>query len=231
MITVVVPVLDEADEIAATLASARDPEVGEVVVVDGGSRDATVAIARSLGHRVLDCPPGRAAQMNAGAAVATGDVLLFLHADTRLPAGFGGLVREALARGAVAGRFDVALRGRRRALAMVAAFMNLRSRLTRIATGDQAMFVRRDVFERLGGFRPIPLMEDVDLSRRLRAAGRYAALRAKVSTSGRRWETYGVLRTIVLMWRLRLAFWWGVPAERLAALYPRHGSDDTRVRK
>jgi rSAM/selenodomain-associated transferase 2 len=221
LISIVVPVLDEADEIAATLASAADPEVGEVIVVDGGSRDGTCEIAAGLGHRVIAAPRGRAAQMNAGATRAHGEVLLFLHGDTRLPPGFGAQVRAAVAAGAVAGRFDVDLRGRHGLLPVVAELINARSRLTRMATGDQAMFVRRDVFASLGGFAAIPLMEDVELSGRLRRAGPYAALRARVSTSGRRWEEHGVARTVALMWALRFAFWCGVPAERLARHYRR----------
>jgi rSAM/selenodomain-associated transferase 2 len=229
MISVVVPALDEEEEIAATLASAADPAVLEVIVVDGGSRDATAEIARRLGHRVLTGPRGRALQMNAGAAVARGDVLLFLHADTRLPAGFGAAIEGAVARGAVAGRFDVVLRGRHPWLRVVAALMNARSRATRIATGDQAIFVRRDAFDAMGGFAAIPLMEDIELSRRLRAVGPYAALRARVSTSARRWEENGVARTVLLMWRLRFAYFCGVPAERLAQRYRRHGASGDRT--
>jgi len=218
-ISIVVPALDEADEIGATLASARDPSVREVIVVDGGSRDGTPERAAAAGARVVHAARGRASQMNAGAALARGDVLLFLHADTRLPPGFGPAVRAALADGAVGGRFDVVLRGAHPLLAVVARLMSLRSRLTGISTGDQAIFVRRDVFERLGGFAPLPLMEDVELCRRLMRAGRTAALRLRVETSGRRWEEHGVVRTIVLMWTLRLAYACGVPAERLARAY------------
>jgi rSAM/selenodomain-associated transferase 2 len=223
-ISIVVPALDEEGEISRALATTRAPEVADVLVVDGGSRDRTVAVAAALADRVVAADRGRASQMNAGAAATSGEVLLFLHADTWLPAGFGRAICEAIDAGAVAGRFDVELRGRHAGLPLVAAMMNWRSRLTRMATGDQAIFVRRDVFRAIGGYAAIPLMEDVDLSRRLRRAGPYAALRLKVSTSGRRWEDGGLVRTIVLMWRLRFAFWRGVPAERLAALYARAGS-------
>jgi rSAM/selenodomain-associated transferase 2 len=218
-ISVVVPALDEAAEIDATLASARDPAVHEVIVVDGGSGDDTAARAAAAAARVVRAGRGRALQMNAGAALATGDVLLFLHADTRLPSGFGTAVCEALAGGAIGGRFDVVLRGSHPLLPVVARLMNVRSRLTGVSTGDQAVFVRRDVFERLGGFAPLPLMEDVELTSRLKRAGRVAALRLAVATSGRRWEEHGVVRTIVLMWTLRLAYACGVPAERLARAY------------
>lgn len=221
MISVVVPALDEASEIAETLRAARDPAVGEVLLVDGGSRDDTVALARPLVDRVLSSRPGRARQMNAGAARARGEILLFLHADTHLPPGFGAAVHDAIARGAVGGRFDVRLRGAHPLLRLVARLMNLRSRATRIFTGDQAIFVRRDVFAAMGGFADVPLMEDVELSSRLRRRGRIASLRLQVATSGRRWEDDGVLRTILLMWALRLAYACGVSPERLAVAYRR----------
>lgn len=222
-LSIVVPALDEEQEIAATLRAARAPGVLEVLVVDGGSTDATVPIARELADEVLTGARGRAAQMNLGAARARGDTLLFLHADTRLPAGFAAAIAEAVGAGAVGGRFDVELRGRHPLLPLVASLMNLRSRLTRVCTGDQAVFVRRDAFLRLGGFAPIPLMEDVDLTSRLRRLGAIAALRQRASTSARRWEEHGVVRTILLMWALRLAFACGVAPERLAARYRRHG--------
>lgn len=223
-IAVIVPALDEGEGIADTLRSARDPAVAELIVVDGGSADDTVARATPLADRVLVAPRGRASQMNAGARAsrADADVLLFLHADTLLPSGFGALVLQAIDDGAVAGRFDVVLRGTHPLLRVVATMMNARSRLTGISTGDQAIFVRRDVFERLGGYAAIPLMEDVELTTRLKRAGRLAALRLRVSTSGRRWEEHGVVRTIVLMWLLRLAYACGVPADRLARRYRRH---------
>jgi rSAM/selenodomain-associated transferase 2 len=157
--------------------------------------------------------------MNAGAAVARGAVLLFLHADTRLPQGAADAVQAALRRGAGWGRFDVAIDGRARVLPLVAAAMNLRSRLTGIATGDQALFVRRALFERLGGYAAIPLMEDIELSCRLLATGRPACLRERVLTSGRRWDEHGAWRTIALMWRLRWRYWRGTPAEVLAQAY------------
>jgi rSAM/selenodomain-associated transferase 2 len=218
-ISVVVPALDEGAGIEQALRSARARQVIEVLVVDGGSADDTAARARLLADRVLVAPRGRALQMNAGAAVARGDVVLFLHADTHLPVGFADAVERALDRGAIAGRFDVELRGTHPLLPIIARLMNERSRWTGIATGDQAIFVRRDVFARLGGFAAIPLMEDVELSARLRRSGRVAALRERVSTSARRWEEHGVLRTIVLMWWLRLAYALGASPERLARAY------------
>ena len=227
-LSIVMPVLDEAPIIDAALralAPLRRQRV-EVIVVDGGSRDATAAKAAAGADRVVVAPPGRAAQMNAGAARASGEVLLFLHADTALPPDAPALVAAALSRidgrsgrTAAWGRFDVRIAGRPRALGVVAALMNLRSRLSGIATGDQAMFMTRAAFEAVGGFPDQPLMEDVELSRRLRRLSAPACLRARVVTSGRRWEARGVWRTIALMWRLRLLYSLGVAPERLARSY------------
>jgi rSAM/selenodomain-associated transferase 2 len=222
VLSIVVPVLDEATGIVATLqALAALREAGtEVIVVDGGSADTTVALARPWADAVLESPRGRARQMNAGAARARAAALLFLHADTRLPAQADRLVAAALADGRAAwGRFDVTIAGRAPMLRVVAALMNLRSRLSGIATGDQAMFMTRAAFDAVGGFADQPLMEDIELSRRLRRLGRAVCLREHVVTSGRRWERRGVWRTIVLMWRLRLLYWLGVGAERLAPHY------------
>ena len=221
-LSIVIPALDEAGVIADTL-EALAPLVArgaDIVVVDGGSRDATARIARERGARVLDSARGRARQMNAGAAVATGDALLFLHADTRLPPNADRSVQAALT-GHPWGRFDIRIEGPARMLVLVGALMNLRSRLTGIATGDQAMFMRREVFLAAGGFPEQPLMEDIELSRRLRRAGWPACLRERATTSGRRWIEHGVWRTILLMWRLRLAYFLGASPERLRARYER----------
>ncbi|HSN31382.1 MAG TPA: TIGR04283 family arsenosugar biosynthesis glycosyltransferase, partial [Ideonella sp.] len=188
----------------------------EVIVVDGGSDDGTAALAAPLCDRLLRTAPGRARQMNAGARAARGEALVFLHADTRLPDGADALILAAL-REHSWGRFDVAIDSRRPVLKIVACAMNLRSRLSGIATGDQAIFVRRDVFS---GFPEIALMEDVAFSRAMKARGRPACLRARVTTSGRRWEAGGVLRTVLLMWRLRLLYAAGRSPERLAREYP-----------
>jgi rSAM/selenodomain-associated transferase 2 len=216
-LTLVVPVLNEARGLAASLQALAPLRARghEVIVVDGGSEDASASVAAPLADRVLRAPRGRAAQMNAGARAASGDVLVFLHADTRLPAQAEGKILGALERHRW-GRFDVEIEGRHPALRVVAAAMNLRSRLTGIATGDQAIFVRRAEFP---GFPQIALMEDVALSRLLKRRGRPACLRSRVRTSGRRWESRGVLRTVLLMWRLRLLYWLGVPPERLARQY------------
>jgi len=220
-LTVIVPVLDEAPLVVRMLAQrARLGDDVEVLFVDGGSSDGTEELLRAGGASVISATRGRAAQMNAGARLARGGILLFLHADTELPPGAEQAVGAALASGRhVWGRFDVRIAGRARLLGIVAALMNLRSRLTGIATGDQAIFVERDAFAAVGGFPEQPLMEDVELSRRLRARSRPACLRAKVTTSGRRWESRGVLRTIALMWRLRLLYWLGGDPRAMAERY------------
>jgi rSAM/selenodomain-associated transferase 2 len=220
-LSIVMPVLDEAAGLAGTLATLAPLRARgvELIVVDGGSRDGTPQLALPWADAVVASPRGRARQMNAGAAQARGAVLLFLHADTQLPDGADAAVAAATAHGAAWGRFDVRIAGRPWMLRVVARAMNLRSRLTGIATGDQAIFVRRDVFERIGGYADQPLMEDVELCRRLRRAGRPACLRQRVTTSGRRWETRGVWRTIVLMWSLRWRYWRGESPEALARAY------------
>jgi rSAM/selenodomain-associated transferase 2 len=222
VLSIVMPVLDEAAQMPAALqalAPWRAAGLVELIVVDGGSRDDTPAHCRAAADQVLVTARGRARQMNAGARLASAPALLFLHADTRLPPDTPARVATALTRCAW-GRFDVRIDGRSRWLPLVAALMNLRSRLTAVATGDQALFMRRDVFDAVGGFPDQPLMEDVEISRRLRRhAGPPACLRAKVVTSGRRWDERGAWRTIVLMWRLRWLYWRGVSAEHLAAAY------------
>jgi len=219
ILSVVMPVLNEAagiEEALRALAPLR-ARGAEVIVADGGSTDGTPALARPLADHVLAAPRGRAAQMNAGAAVAHGDLLLFLHADTRLPPEADRLVNDALM-GHLWGRFDVRF-DERGIFALIAFTMNLRSRMTGIATGDQAMFVTRAAFARTGGFPPIALMEDVALSAALKRLGRPAALHARVTTAARRWRRHGIARTVLLMWRLRLAYFCGADPEKLARLY------------
>jgi rSAM/selenodomain-associated transferase 2 len=218
-LSVVVPALNEARGIGDAL-QALAPLRGrghEVIVVDGGSTDGTRDIAAGLADATIVAPKGRAHQMNAGARVARGDALVFVHADTRLPPGSDAAIFAAL-RTHAWGRFDVDIEGRHPLLPVIARAMNLRSRLTAIATGDQAIFVRRDAFE---GFPEIALMEDVAFSRAMKRRGSPACLRTRVVTSGRRWEARGVLRTVFLMWRLRMLFFLGAPPERLARLYDR----------
>ena len=221
-LSIVIPVLNESARMTpALLALAPLRRDGhELVVCDGGSTDGTPARCAGLADAVLQAPAGRARQMNAGAAVARGEVLLFLHVDTTLPADAPGAIARALAGGADWGRFDVRIEGRSALLPMVAAFMNRRSRWTGIATGDQAIFVRRAVFHDIGGFPDQPLMEDIELSRRLRRRGHApACLAQRVATSGRRWDERGAWRTILLMWRLRWQYWRGTPAEVLVRQY------------
>jgi rSAM/selenodomain-associated transferase 2 len=220
-ISIVIPVLDEAAVLGAALEALAGARASgaEVIVADGGSRDGSERIAAAQGCRVVVAPRGRASQMNAGARAAGGDVLLFLHADTRLPSDALDAIRAAVGRGKAWGRFDVAIDGPGALLAVVGFMMNLRSRSTGIATGDQALFVRRDAFEGVGGFPAIPLMEDVAISRALKRVGKPACLRERVVTSGRRWERHGTLRTVLLMWRLRLAFALGADPGALARAY------------
>lgn len=219
-LSIVMPVLNEARHIADILQPLQGlrQSGAEVIVADGGSTDATPALAAPLSDQMIAAPRGRALQMNAGAHAARGDVLLFLHADTCLPGSAPLLIERALQDHAW-GRFDVRIEGRSRWLPIVAAMMNLRSRLTGIATGDQALFVTRAAFEAAGGFPEQPLMEDIELSKRLKRIGKPACLRGPVTTSGRRWDRDGAWPTILLMWRLRFDYWRGEPASRLAQRY------------
>lgn len=221
-LSIIIPVLNEEAGIAAALerlAGLRRQGV-EIIVADGGSDDGTVSCALPWCDSVIQAPRGRASQMNAGASAAQGAILLFLHADTVLPrhsvADLCGVLNNERH---VWGRFDVTISGRSPLLPVVAAMMNLRSRWSGIATGDQAMFVRRDVFDAIGGFPDIPLMEDIALSKRLKQRRRPLCLREKVTTSGRRWEKHGVLRTILMMWRLRLQYWLSADPAALARQY------------
>ena len=223
-LSVIVPVLDDADALRRREASllALRATVHEVIVVDGGSRDESLAVARSFATRCCSTAAGRARQMNEGARRASGDILLFLHADTCLPEGGPARIGRAFAEGSeVWGRFDVHLSGSHPLLRVVEAAMNWRSRLTGIATGDQALFVCRSAFERLGGFPPLPLMEDIALSRMLRRVRRPLCLPERVVASSRRWQRDGILKTIALMWFLRLAYSLGMDPARLHRIYYR----------
>ena len=220
-VSIIVPVLNEASGIAEFLKSLAlvQTEALEIILVDGGSTDQTLALASPYANRVVQSAKGRAVQMNAGATVARGSVLLFLHADTQLPIGALQAIDRVITQGASWGRFDVSIRGRSPWLKLVSTLMNWRSRLTGIATGDQAMFVTRLAFDAVGGFAPIALMEDIALSTALNKLSPPACLSQQVVTSGRRWEQQGVLRTIVLMWRLRLAYFLGADPNQLARRY------------
>jgi len=219
-VAVVVPLLNEADGLPRLLQSLKACAPDELMLVDGGSSDGTAQILQGSELRFLTSKPGRAVQMNAGARVCESDIILFLHADTDISSGSVEFLRELGGKpDMVGGRFDVRLSGQQIALRVIEWFINLRSRLSRISTGDQAMFVRREVFEAMGGFSDIPLMEDVEFSRRLKRRGKIACLRQKVCTSSRRWEGHGMVRTVVLMWRLRLLYWLGVSPEKLVEMY------------
>jgi rSAM/selenodomain-associated transferase 2 len=221
-ISVIIPCLNEAEGIAGTL-SALAPlrsRGAEVIVVDGGSSDGTVERAALHADAVIGAPRGRASQMNAGAARARGEILLFLHADTQLPESADALIVEGLQRLRRGwGRFDVAISGSHPLLRVVAWLMNARSRLTGIATGDQAIFVTRSLFTAAGGYPDIALMEDIALCKRLKRFGPPLCLRHRLTASGRRWKKHGVVRTILLMWRLRLAYWLGADPRKLAVRY------------
>lgn len=240
-ITVVIPTLNEEAVLPRTLSQAASLGFDELIVVDGGSHDRTreivqafasapaISLQRSLLSlqssalspvSLLTAPPGRANQMNAGAAASEGTVLLFLHADTSLPSDARQAVERALEDPAcVGGRFDVRFERDSGPGWLISRMMNLRSRWTGIATGDQAIFVRRSLFEQLGGYSDLPIMEDVDFSQRLKRTGRLSALRSKVITSYRRWETRGPLRTMLLMWVLRFLYWIGISPHRITRLY------------
>ena len=221
-LAVIVPALNEAAAIGSTLASlqAMRRRGHEIIVVDGGSNDATADIAGPLADRVLHAPRGRSRQLQAGAGAAHGDILWFLHADTGVPADSDRHIIHALLGGKRKwGRFDIRFPHGGLRMQLVAASMNLRSRLTGIATGDQGIFVSRDLFEQVNGYPDIPLMEDIALSRSLRRQSRPACLRSVLETSSRRWQARGYLRTVVLMWGLRLGYFLGVAPDTLAKYY------------
>lgn len=230
-IAAIVPVLNEAGRIEAQLQALMRAGFAEIAVVDGGSSDETIRRFRAFADNaardsrtgcrlvLLESRRGRALQMNCGARAVTADVLLFVHADSSLPVGAVEMIRDAIRRGYEWGRFDVRLDGSDIVLRVIGHAMNLRSALTAIATGDQSLFVRRDAFATLRGFAAIPLMEDIDLSRRLRMLGPPARIRMPVVSSARRWRRGGIARTVLLMWSLRFLYWLGVAPERLARFY------------
>ena len=232
-VAVILPVFNEAKHLEKTLSEllAGHP-FDEVIVVDGGSTDASVEIVCKLmsadrpGSQpipyLIQAPRGRARQMHAGAQVASADALLFLHADTTLPSDAVEQIRNAIRCDYLCGGFDVRLSGRHFLFRVIERLMNWRSRVSGIATGDQGLFVRRDVYRMLGGFAPIALMEDVEFSTRLKWVGKPARLRGPVIASSRRWEERGIMRTILLMWALRFLYWLGVSPERLARRYHRY---------
>ena len=224
-LSIIIPALDEAEHIVATLDSLQPLRRRgvEIIVADGGSSDNTANLARERADQVLTAPAGRARQMNAGAAAARGEILCFVHADSRLPEGADGLIVDGLSRSRRSwGRFDVSIAGTHPMLRVIAQLMNWRSRLTGIATGDQGLFLTRSLFEAAGRFPEIALMEDIALTRQLKRYSPPLCIAHRLTTSGRRWEKHGVWRTMLLMWRLRLAYFFGADPDRLARQYARH---------
>jgi rSAM/selenodomain-associated transferase 2 len=225
-LSVIVPALNEAAGITATLQRLQTlrNRGHEVIVVDGASTDATVELAKPLADRVICCTRGRAAQMHTGADAATGSVFWFLHADTLPPVDADRIILPALrVQGREWGRFDVELGGNG-LLHLVAWLMNVRSRLSGIATGDQGIFVTRNAYRQVGGFAPIPLMEDIAICRSLKRISRPVTLRNRVHTSNRRWQRHGIVATVLTMWLLRLGYFIGVKPDRLAAFYTAHNA-------
>ncbi len=219
-VSVLIPALNEEKTIATVLADLIKLRPHQVIVVDGGSRDRTREISAQMGAKVITGARGRARQMNCGAREATGDILLFLHADTRLPpAALDDIVAALKDPRYLGGRFDIDLDGDHWLLKIVGAMINYRSRITKVGTGDQAIFVRREVFARMGGFPDIPLMEDIAFCRALKRLGGIACLRSRVRTSARRWETEGVWRTVIKMWTLKLLYFAGVSPVTLKRFY------------
>lgn len=233
-LSIVIPLLNERENLPHLVQQInglrKDPAI-EIILVDGGSWDGTLEYLQQAGLAVINSQPGRARQMNSGAAVCSGTILLFLHADTQLPVQIQEvsvatfLITALTKSGRQWGRFDVTISGRHPLLGMVAFFMNLRSRLSGIATGDQCIFVERALFAQLDGFSDQPLMEDIELSTRLRRLGRPLCVGHKVVTSGRRWDRHGLWQTVLLMWRLRIAYWLGASPQVLAQRYYRRGKD------
>ncbi|HCO59232.1 MAG TPA: glycosyl transferase [Porticoccaceae bacterium] len=232
-LSIVIPTLNEAATIKdclQALSSVRDLGA-QIIVADGGSYDETVTRARAGADKVVVSKPGRAGQMNAGAREATGQWLLFLHADTRLPENMADVITAWEFSHSAWGFFFVRLDSPRMVFRIIERLMNWRSYYSRIATGDQSLFVKRELFERLGGYADIPLMEDIELSKRLRRTGRPLVALARATTSARKWEREGVVSTVLLMWRLRLAYFFGADPAELVRKYYRANPVDNEDRE
>ena len=222
-LSIIIPIFNEAENIANILKQLQvyRQQGHEVIVIDGGSRDNTVDCVQGMADQLLISKPGRAMQMNIGAEQAQGEVLVFLHADTQLPDSADTLIIKSMEQGAQWGRFNVRLSGQHILFRLIENMMNWRSCLTGIATGDQVIFVRRTLFEQVDGYPEIKLMEDVALSKKLKAVGKSACIKQRVITSSRKWEENGIVRTVLLMWRLRLQYFLGVSADKLHSQYYR----------
>ncbi len=220
MLSIILPVLNEEASLPDVLARLQylRQHGHEIIVVDGGSHDNSLMLAQQAADKVIVSRPGRALQMNSGAELATGDILLFLHADTTLPDAVERVLSE-IEGDAFWGRFDVRLSGKRFIFRIIEAMMNFRSRVTSVATGDQAIFVNRSLFEKVGGYPEIALMEDVAISKQLRRIVKPVCLRSKVVTSSRRWEDRGIFKTILLMWKLRLYYFFGMSPQKISRMY------------
>ena len=218
-ISVIIPVLNEAENIAATIASTKNVEV---IVVDGGSQDSTVQIAKELGVKVvLFNTANRAQQMNAGAQTATGEILLFLHADTRLPIQFDTMVYQAITSNVAAGAFALRIDSALWRLRLVEMSVNMRSRIFALPYGDQAIFLKAQLFHELDGFADLPIMEDFELICRLRRRGRIAIISTPVITSKRRWQKLGIMQTIFINQVAIIAYLLRISPQKIAAWYRR----------
>ncbi len=219
-ISIIIPVLNEAKNISNNLSKLQFlRKQTELIIVDGGSQDNTTDVCLPLADEIIQSAKGRSIQMNAGAKIASGDILLFLHADTTLPDNSLLLIKKGLSEKYQWGRFDVELSGNHFMFQVIAFFMNWRSRLTGISTGDQTLFVQKKLFYQAGQFPEIPLMEDIAMCKRLKKHSSPLCLEAKVVTSSRRWQSFGIFRTISLMWWLRLLYFLGCSPESLTQLY------------
>lgn len=220
IISVIIPVLNEANTISSLLERLVDTDNVEIIVVDGGSQDETVTVARSHNVQVISTPPGRACQMNAGATRATGDILLFLHADTRLPVNFDSLVRQGLQESkTIAGAFELRIDAQQLGLRFIERLVNWRSRFFSMPYGDQAIFLKATVFHDVGGFPNLPIMEDFEFIRRLQPLGQITIVPASVLTSGRRWDRLGILKTTLINQLIIIGYFGGVSPEKLARWY------------
>lgn len=221
-VSIIIPVLNEENSIKKFLQQLQSyRKLGhEVIVVDGGSQDKTCTIASALADKVIESQPGRAIQMNSGTKQAQFNVLWFLHADTVISENAIDNIQQVLTEnGKNWGRFNIKLSGSNILFRVIEFMINIRSRVTGIATGDQGIFVNRKTFESVGGYSDLPLMEDIDLSKKLKKISKPICLKEKLTTSSRRWEKNGIFSTVLLMWRLRLLYWIGVSADRLSRQY------------